>query len=307
MFDGVYFEYPKVISALFIFIACEALCRLRAQAFYFPHLTAFGAGELRPSYWLWILKWVSVILFIVALMSPVKDTVYQPESAPGYAVALVVDASGSMQNGGFDPADRTRSRFDAVQQILDAFVAQRTGDNVGLVVFGTHSFVASPPTNDMQLLSGIIDRLYVGISGKYTALYEAIARGIALLHDSPSREKIAIVLTDGRNTPGAPVRPEIASALALKEGVRVYAVVIGEAAKPQEMPLESLSEQSGGRYFQAKDASALSDVYAEIDRLEKSLQRPPLVTEKEYFYIYPLFAGFLTLLLYVYWRNRRVS
>jgi len=307
MFEGIYFEYSKIGFVLFVFLACDALCRLRQRGFYFPHLAAFASVTLQPSFWLWFLKWASIILLIAAMMSPVRDRQYQPVGTPGYAMALVVDASASMRNGEFDPADRTKSRFEAVQEILGRFAARRASDAVGLVVFGTHAFIASPPTTDTQMLSGIIDRLYVGIAGKYTALYEAMAKGVALLHRTESREKIVIVLTDGRNTPGAPVGAGVASALAQKEGVRLYAVLIGEMPKAQESELVSITEKSGGRTFTAKDASALSEVYAEIDKLEKSPQRSPSVTVKEYYYVYPLFAGFMTLLLYVYRRNRRVT
>ncbi|MHC3995367.1 vWA domain-containing protein [Thiomicrolovo sp. ZZH C-3] len=307
MFEGIFFEFPKVISLLFIFLACEALCRLRHQGFYFPHLAAFAAVTLKPSFWLWLLKWASVILLLVALMSPVKERVYQPVSAPGYAISLVVDSSASMRNGDFDPDDRTRSRFEAVQEILQAFVAQRSSDSVDLVVFGTHTFTAAPPTTDMGMLSQIIGQLYVGIAGKYTALYEAMARGIVSLHDVKSAEKIVVVLTDGRNTPGAPVGSDVVGGLAAKEGVRLYAVVIGEEPSPQESVLHTLTEESGGAYFTARNSASLADVYAQIDALEKSPQRPPVVIVKAYYYIYPLFMGFMTLLLYIYLRNRRVA
>ncbi|WP_345969582.1 VWA domain-containing protein [Sulfurimonas sp. HSL1-6] len=307
MFEGVFFEFPKVISFLFIFLACEALCRMRHQGFYFPHLAAFAAVTLKPSFWLWLLKWASIILLLVALMSPVKERVYQPVSTPGYAISLVVDASASMRNGDFDPDDRTRSRFEAVQEILQAFVTQRSSDSVGLVVFGTRTFTAAPPTTDMGMLSQIIGQLYVGIAGKYTALYEAMARGIVSLHGAKSAEKIVVVLTDGRNTPGAPVGSDVVGGLAAKEGVRLYAVVIGEDPAPQESILETLTAQSGGAYFTARDSASLADVYAQIDTLEKSPQRPPVLIVNEYYYIYPLFAGFLTLLLYIYLRNRRVA
>ncbi|WP_345987367.1 VWA domain-containing protein [Sulfurimonas sp. HSL1-2] len=311
MFEGIFFEFPKVISFLFIFLACEALCRLRHQGFYFPHLAAFAAVTLKPSFWLWLLKWASILLLLVALMSPVKEQVYQPVSAPGYAISLVVDASASMRNGDFDPDDRTRSRFEAVQEILQAFVAQRSSDSVGLVVFGTHTFTAAPPTSDMGMLSKIIGQLYVGIAGKYTALYEAMARGIVSLHDVQSTEKIVVVLTDGRNTPGAPVGSDVVGGVALKDGVRLYAVVVGDAPEDapaaQESVLKTLTAESGGAYFTARNTTSLADVYAQIDALEKSPQRPPVLIVKEYYYVYPLFAGFMTLLLYVYLRNRRLG
>lgn len=307
MFDGVYFEFPKVASFVFIFLACDALCKLRERGFYFPHLGDFGSVALKPSWWLWFLKWGAIVLLIVALMSPVKERVYEPESAPGHAVTLVVDASTSMQNGDFDPTDRTRSRFDVVKRILSDFIAGRGSDSIGLVVFGTHAFIASPPSADTRTLHEIIDRLYVGIAGKYTALYEAVAQAVALLHDDSSKSKIVVVLSDGRNTPGAPVGPEVAGALAKKEGVKIYAVVIGDPSAHGVPELQTMAEQTGGAYFTATDADALKTVYAKIDALETSPQRTGMMTVKEYYYIYPLFLGFLFLLLYVYWRNRRAS
>jgi len=307
MFENVYFEFPKVVTFLLIFLGCEALCRLRQRGFYFPHLGTFGAVTLKPSFWLWLLKWASIILLIIALMSPVKERIYQPVSAPGYAISLVVDASASMRDGDFDPDDRSKSRFEAVQEILNAFIARRTNDTVGLIVFGTHAFVASPPTPDMEMLSNIIGQLYVGIAGKYTALYEAIAKGIVSLHAVESAEKVVVVLTDGRNTPGAPLSSDVVTGLAAKEGVRLYAIAIGEPPAAQESVLETLAAQSGGAYFTARNASSLAEVYTQIDALEKSPQRPPVLIVKDYFFIYPLFLGFLTLLLYVYLRNRRVA
>lgn len=307
MFDGVYFEFPKVSSLLFIFLACEALCKMRERGIYFPHLAAFGSLTLKPSFWLWFLKWASIVLLIAALMSPVRDEVYQPDSTPGHAVALVVDSSASMRNGDFDAGDRTRTRFEVAQEILSDFVASRSSDAIGVVAFGTHAFVAAPPTLDRRMLERIIDQLYVGIAGKYTALYEAIAKGVVLLKDAPGKEKIVVVLTDGRNTPGAPVSADVASVLAEREGARVYAVMIGDAPSAQEAALERITEKSGGAFYTARDAKALADVYARIDALEKSPQRTPVMTVRQYYYVYPLFVGFLTLLLYVYWRNRRAA
>jgi Ca-activated chloride channel family protein len=305
MFDGVYFEFPKVASFVFIFLACDALCKLRERGLYFPHLGAFGSVALKPSRWLWFLKWGAIVCLIAALMSPVKEKVYTPQSVPGHAVALVVDASESMRNGDFVATDRPQSRFEAVQRILSDFIKQRESDALGLVVFGTHAFVASPLTTEHELLSALLQRLYVGIAGKYTALYEAIAKGVALLHASDARSKILIVLSDGRNTPGAPVGADVAAALVQKEAVKVYAVLIGDAQEAQANALEALATKSGGGVYRAADADALAKVYAQIDALEPSPQRRPALRVKEYYYIYPLFVGFLFLMLYVYWRNRR--
>lgn len=302
MFEGLYFEFHKAWTFLFVFLACEALCKLRERGFYFPHVRDFAAVTVTPALWLWMLKWLSIALLLTALMSPVKEETWQPVGLPGHALALVVDASASMRDGTFDAADRTRSRFESVQEILGDFIAKRGSDTLGLVVFGTHAFVAAPLTPDRSLLGEIVERLYVGIAGEYTALYEAIGKAVAMLSHSDSETKIAVVLSDGRNTPGAPVSAEVAEALAEKEGVRIYAIVLGSRGDPA---LERIAVRTGGRYYRAEDAETLSSVYGEIDALERSPQKPPSLVVKQYYYVYPLFAGFLSLLLYVYLRNRR--
>jgi len=302
MFDGLYFEHQKFWTFLFVFLACEALCKLRGQGFYFPHVSAFASVTVKPAVWLWMLKWLAILLLLTALMSPVKDAVWEAEGMPGHAVALVVDASSSMREGTFDAADKTRSRFESAQAIVADFIAGRGSDTVGLVVFGTHAFVAAPLTPDRALLAQIVDRLYVGIAGEYTALYEAVAKAAAMLAKSESESRVAVVLSDGRNTPGAPVGADVAGALAAKEHVRVYAVVIGEGGDPA---LERIARATCGRFYRAGDAQTLASVYAEIDALERSPQRPPRLIVKQYYYVYPLFAGFMALLLYVYLRNRR--
>lgn len=302
MFEGIYFEFHKAWTFLFIFLACEALCKLRERGLYFPHVSEFASVTVKPAVWMWALKWLSIALLLTALMSPVRDRTWEPEGVPGYALALVLDSSASMRNGGFDGRDRTRSRFETAQAIVSDFIAKRRSDTLGLVVFGTHAFVASPLTPDRGLLAQILSRLYVGITGEHTALYEAIAKATAMLSQSESKTKIAVVLSDGRNTPGAPVSAAVAEALAEKEHVRLYTVVIGERDNPV---LAKMAEATGGRHYRAEDADMLSAIYGEINALVRSPQKPPAVIVKEYYYVYPLFAGFLSLLLYVYWRNRR--
>ncbi len=305
MFDGVFFEFPKIGFVFFFFVACEAMCKLRERGIYFPHLGAFASVAVKPSYLLWFLKWASIIFLIVAMMSPVKETVVQPDDAQGYHIALVLDASESMDEGGFDPSERSRSRFDVVQSIVERFVAERPADEIGLIVFGTHAFAASPLTQDHAALQTILGRLYVGMAGKYTALYEALALSASMLTAAGKKNRIAIVLTDGRNTPGGAIGPDVAEALLKKQKVRLYAVRIGEPGERAPMRLEAMAEATGGRHFVAHDAKELRGIYTSIDATERSTVRSLPVAFKYYYFIYPLFAGFMTLLLYVFLRNRR--
>ena len=93
--------------------------------------------------------------------------------------------------------------------------------------------------------------------------------------------------------------------MAKKEAVRFYTVGIGGKNEYDRELLEYIAKESGGESFRASSAQELKEVYAKIDTLEKSTVERYDYTFKEYYYIYPLFLAFFTLLVYVYLRNRR--
>lgn len=90
MFDGIYFEYPKLSFLLFAFLACANLCPLRRESIYFPHLTHFQEVGVKSPAWMWISKWVMIASLICSIMSPVKD-IEEPTRYEGYATLLAVD------------------------------------------------------------------------------------------------------------------------------------------------------------------------------------------------------------------------
>lgn len=305
MFEDLFFEFPKVASILFIFAGCESLCRMRAPGLYFPHLALAAAQTHRTTLLLWLLKWIALVLLTLALMSPVKEERYTITPPPGYHITLIVDASQSMNSNAFDTTDVNRSRFDVVKSVIDNFIEARRGDAIGLVVFGKDAYVAAPLTLQTTLLRDIVEHLYIAMAGQFTALYEATAQGVDLLRRSGEGSRIAILLTDGHNTPGGVVPPEVAMALAVREKVRLYTIGIGDPGGYDADVLQQMADLTGGEHFGARDTAALVDVYAAINRLEKHPLPPPPVIVKRYYYVYPLFLGFLVLLMYVHLRNRR--
>jgi len=305
MFEGLYFEYPKALSFIFIYIACEAYCKLRSSAIYFPNAVALTQENAKFSTLMWLLKWASIVLLTISVMSPVKVSLLQLSPAEGYEVALVLDASRSMEAKGFDAADTQKSRFDVLKEVAKGFIAERENDNMGVVLFGDYAYTASPLTYDRQILQEIVARLEPGTAGNATAIYEAIAQSVKLLRSSEADNRVAILLTDGHNTSGGRVPLYAAMALVKKEGVRFYTIGIGGEGAYDRRLLEFIAEESGGASYYAADAEALKQVYEKIDRLEKSKIARDDYTFKAYFYIYPLFVAFFTLLMYVYMRNRR--
>jgi len=305
MFEMVYFEYPKVVSFFFIFLACESLCKMRLPAFYFPHTAQFMKQTVSQSKLLLLLKWLGITMLIVALMSPVRDEAIDVEPTEGYDIALVLDASQSMSAQGFDPKDRQKNRFDVVQEMVTSFIHERQADSLGVVVFGKYSFIASPLTYDKHIIEGVVGQLYIGMAGKFTALYEAMAQSVNLLSNAKGTSKVAIILTDGHNTPGGKIPLDVAIELAKKEGVKIYTIGIGAPNEYNGILLKHIAEETGGEAFGAQTAAQLEAVYKEIDTLEKSEIEREQYSYKQYYYLYPLFIGFFSLLAYVYFRNKR--
>lgn len=308
MFDGIYFEFPRLLFLIFFFIGCETLCKMKLPSLYFPHVAQFMKKGVSNSKLLFFLKWLAIVMMILALMSPVKDEPYELEPKKGHEIALIVDASESMQARGFDMNNPLATRFDVVKSIVKDFVKERKSDNMGLVVFGSYSFIASPLTYDENILGSIVAQLQIGMAGKYTALYESLAQGVNLLKMNKSKSKIVILLTDGFSTPGKDKIPlNVAIDMAKKEGVKVYPIGIGSSGEYNRVVLLKIAKETGGVAFGASNGDELKSVYAKINELEKVDIKNETFTYLQYYYVFPLFLALLSLMLYVYLRNKRGS
>lgn len=306
MFNGIYFETISLSALILLFVACALVCKMRLQSLYFPHTQQFVKTSVSNSKLLFFLKWLGIIMLILALMSPVKDEPYELEPKDGYEIALILDASQSMQAEGFDPNNPLLNRFDVVKSIVSDFILQRVDDNIGLVVFGEYSFIASPLTYDENILSRIVSQLQIAMAGKYTALNTSLAQGVNLLRMSESNSKVAILLTDGYSTPEIDKIPvDVAIDMAKKEGIKVYPIGIGLPHEYNRKALLQIAKETGGVAFGASSARELQEVYKKIDELEKSEIKNETYTYLKYYYIYPLFISLLSLMLYVFLTNRR--
>jgi len=305
MFSGFYFEYPYLLLIVFLFLACEKFCKMRVSAIYFPHAKKFMKQHVVGSKFLLFLKWLAIVMMIIAIASPVKDELYEIEPKKGYEIALVLDASESMAQAGFNPYNPAMSRFDVVKDIVGDFISKRKNDNIGIVVFGTYSFIASPLTYDKNILKKIVSRFYVGMAGRYTALYESIAQSVNIFKSSKSKNKIAILLTDGYNTKNSHFSLDVVLDMAKKEHIKIYPIGIGYRGEYNKKDLVRIAKETGGVAYGATTALELRDIYEKIDNLEKSEIKSETFTYKKYYYIFPLFVGFLSLMFYVYLRNKR--
>jgi Ca-activated chloride channel homolog len=93
--------------------------------------------------------------------------------------------------------------------------------------------------------------------------------------------------------------------MAKKEGVKVYPIGIGNDFN--RAVLMKIAKETGGVAFGASSASELKAVYDKIDSLEKSEIKNESFTYLKYYYVYPLFISLISLMLYIYLRNKRGS
>jgi len=297
-------EFPYLLGLIFIFIFCAYVCKQRQESLLFPHMGLFTSATMRASYLLRLLKWIGIISLVIAMASPFSEKEIDLDPRQGYDIVLLLDASGSMQAQGFDESNRELTRFEVVQNIVKSFIEKRSNDNLGMIVFGEYAFVASPITYDKNILSKLLEQLYIGVAGKKTAIFDAIAQSVTLMHENEAKSKIGILLTDGRNTAGQ-IPYDAAISLAQKEGLKIYTIGIGRPGEFDERALEKIAKDTHAEFFPAYSAQQLEGIYEKINELETSELTGEKFLHKSYYYIYFVFIALMSLLLYVVLRSKK--
>jgi Ca-activated chloride channel family protein len=262
------------------------------------------------------LRWLVLGLFIVALAQPRLANSHTEVKASGIDIVAALDLSGSMISEDFVVKGQRVNRFNMARSVLKSFVDKRPNDRIGLVVFAAQAFIAAPLTLDHDYLQENLDRLEIGtINSDSTAIGDALTTAVNRLRDLKSKSKIIILATDGQNNSGK-IQPLMAADAAAALGVKIYTVGIGEqgsAPMPvfmggqrvgtRSMPvdvdeetLQKIADETGGKYYRADNAEKFQQIYAEIDKLEKTEATVSKYTDfKE---LFPwLVAGGLVLLL----------
>ena len=250
------------------------------------------------------MKWLGIITLVIAMASPYSEKEISLDPRHGHDIVLILDASQSMRIQGFDENHPQRNRFSVVQDIVNDFIQKRSNDNLGMIVFGSYAFVASPITYDKHILSKLLRQLFIGVAGEKTAIFDAIAQALTLIQENEAKSKIAILLTDGQNTAGS-IPYDAALSLAQKEEVKIYTIGIGRPGEFSQGILSKIAQRTGGEFFAAYSAKQLEDVYDEIDRLEKSELKSEKYLHKDYYYTYFLFVALMSLLFYLVLRSKK--
>lgn len=253
------------------------------------------------------LRLAALAFLIIAAARPQSYSSGQNMYTEGIDIAMVLDISGSMLSEDLKP-----NRIEAAKKVIDDFIAGRTNDRIGLVIFSQDAFTQCPLTIDYSVLRNLLKQVHSGMVDDGTAIGNAIADGVNRLKDSKSKSKVMILLTDGVNNAGE-IDPITAAQIAQKFGVRIYTVgvgTMGEAPYPFQTPfgiryqmipveidenlLQQISNITGGKYFRATDNKKLEDIYKEIDHLEKTrVEVTSYRNAKELFYGWAFIGLFL--------------
>lgn len=301
MFDNITFEYPYILLVFFLFVLCAKFCKAKIQSYYMPHLDIYSKSTTMNSTLVSLLKWLAILLAIIALASPIKELNSVNTKQDGIDMVLSLDTSGSMRQIGFNPSNREQNRWQVVQEIVNDFINKRVNDNIGLVVFGSSVMTASPLSYDKKAQNRIINSLRIGIVGDKTALINSIATSINILKNRETKSKIIIAITDGEDTASS-IPLEVVLKLAKKYNIKIYTIAIGAT---NIYTLQQLSNTTNGRSFSASSKESLQNIYETIDNLEKSKIEKNKLILKEYYFFYPLIFSFLFLLFFIYLKNKR--
>ena len=251
------------------------------------HAFAVSSWKSRFRHLPFILRLLTLSCLILALARPQKRNDEQHTEGEGIDIVLCMDVSGSMGSRDILP-----SRMEVAKEVAEDFVRSRPVDRIGLVIFSGESFTQCPITTDRNTLITQIQTLE---SRKYladgTVIGEGLATAVDRLSKSDGKSNIIILLTDGKEDPPETRLIDPLTALEIAKSHRVKVYTIGMSAAPSattiitnkqkgrknpagdyldEELLNRIANETGGKYFRARDKDGLKYIYSQIDKLEKS-------------------------------------
>lgn len=236
------------------------------------------------------LRWLALALLIIALAQPRLTKSETKITASGVDIVVAFDMSGSMAAEDFEVRGQRVNRLDMARAVLKQFIEKRPNDRIGLVVFATQAYIATPPTLDHDYFLQNLDRLQFGtIPANQTAIGSALSTAVNRLREVKSKSKLIILMTDGQNNAGK-IAPLTAAEAAQALAVKIYTIGVGTRGKApmpatdmfgrrgyqmvdvdiDEDALKEIAKRTGGRYYRADNAQNFQAIYAEIDKLEKT-------------------------------------
>lgn len=241
-----------------------------------------------------LLRAAALAALIIAVARPQRPDESSFTFAEGIAIQMVVDTSSSMTDTDLSPPRQSMSRLDVVKDVFRQFVigegdlAGRPNDLVGMIRFARYADSVCPLTLDREHLMQVLKSTDTvrNRDEDGTAIGDGLALAVERLRDVQRAtasgqqlkitSRVVILLTDGENNAGS-IAPQQAGELAATYGIRVYTILAGKGQNRMVMrvpvdttDMRKIAEVTGGRFFMARDADALKEIYGQIDELERT-------------------------------------
>ena len=270
------------------------ILRRRWQRYPFPISARLGSARERLPSWTTVGGVAAALAFVplaVSLARPQEVLSRQLEHAEGVDLVVAVDVSGSMAALDFQPSDR----LGVAKEMIADFIGHRPHDRIGLVIFAGAAVTICPLTLDHEVALNLLQQVRLRTLPDGTAIGLGLGTAVNRLRTSTADSKVVVLVTDGSNNAGQ-LDPRTAAELASAEGITVHTVLVGRGGKVpipvwmrdprtgrehsqiQNVEVEvnpellaEISRATGGTSFRARDPEALKDVFAEIDRMERTV------------------------------------
>lgn len=238
-------------------------------------------------------------LFALALADPHTALVQEEESYPGHRIAILIDASLSMNTAFATERLAAGNTFLANVAAAEYFVRRRMEgpyhDLTSLVQFGNEAYIVTPFTNDYENV--LLSISLIGTPEEYrrfpdhgTLVMNAISRGVQLFRTFDflgAAGNLMVVFSDGQDTHArfGDLTLDAIMAEAADNEIPVYFIrtaydqALGEVISDQQWKLAV--ERTGGRFFPAANEDAILAAIHEIDNLAEGRIRVRRYTAHE--------------------------
>jgi len=232
----------------------------------------------------------AIFFLIIALARPQLGTKMKQIKREGQDIVIALDLSESMLAEDIKP-NRLQKAKHEISNLINKF----QGDRVALVGFAGKAFVQCPLTLDYSAAKMFLDAMepfIMPVPG--TAIARAMEKSLSCFNEKERKHKVLILITDGEDHIGKPL--DVAK-LASRQGVVIYTVGIGSRqgvpipvfdkqgirtgykkdrsgevvmTKLDELSLEKIALETGGKYYRASQGEAeLDKIYEDILKMEK--------------------------------------
>ena len=188
------------------------------------------------------------------------------EELPTLALALLIDKSGSMNEGA--PVSKIAMAREAAAQAVEIL---ESGDVLGVLAFEySPQWVVRPaPVNDAEDAQNVVRRVSTIEAGGGTDIYNALQLAYDTLRRTPAQVKHIILVTDGQST-SAPGLWDVLMTRMRRDHITLSAVAIG--ADADQILLQRLVRLGDGRYYYADVPENIPQVVTkESQRASRSL------------------------------------